>query len=51
MGATTKLPLTKEEKSLLRKSKVKVSDIHHFTTEQLASMLTIPLTRAAALKG
>ncbi|SFF57510.1 Pathogenicity locus [Halobacillus alkaliphilus] len=51
MGSTIKLQLTKEEKSLLRKSKVKISEIHTLTTEQIAAMLNIPNEKAKVLKG
>lgn len=51
LGASTKLPLTNEEKSKLRKSKVKISEIHTFHTEQIANKLNIPFTKTKGLKG
>lgn len=51
MGSNIKLPLTNEEKSKLRKSKVKVSELHTFNTEKIANTLNIPLSKAKVLKG
>lgn len=51
MGINPKLPLTNEEKLKLRKSKVKISEIHTFNTEQIVSTLNIPLDKAKVLKG
>ncbi|SFB37606.1 Pathogenicity locus [Lentibacillus halodurans] len=51
MDSNTKLPLTNEEKAKLRKSKVKISEIRTFNTEQIANMLYIPLAKAKVLKG
>ena len=51
MGSTIKLPLTNEEKALLRKSKVKISDLHHLNTEDIASMLNTTFFKANTLKG
>ncbi|MFZ0371557.1 MAG: helix-hairpin-helix domain-containing protein [Halobacillus sp.] len=51
MGSRIKLPLTNEEKALLRKSKVKISDLHHFNIEDIASMLNTTFFKASTLKG
>ncbi|ASF40640.1 Pathogenicity locus [Halobacillus halophilus] len=51
LGTTTKLPLTNEEKSLLRKAKVKINDLNHFNTEDIARMLNTTFFKANTLKG
>ncbi|WP_237563724.1 helix-hairpin-helix domain-containing protein [Halalkalibacter okhensis] len=51
MSSNPTLPLTHEEKSILRKEKVKIRDIHYLRTEQIAQMLTITYERAKILKG
>ncbi|WP_096199577.1 helix-hairpin-helix domain-containing protein [Bacillus sp. FJAT-45350] len=51
MGSNTKLPLTHEEKSKLRKANVKISELHTFNAEEIAQLLNIPLGKANVLKG
>lgn len=51
MSSGTKLPLTDGEKSKLRKAKVKISEIHTFSKEQIVQMLDVSVERAKILKG
>ncbi|MGP4074743.1 helix-hairpin-helix domain-containing protein [Halobacillus sp. K22] len=51
MTSTIKLPLTNEEKSKLKKSKIKISEIHTIDTEQIANTLNFPFSKAKVLKG
>ena len=51
VGATTKLPLTDDEKSKLRKAKIKMADLHTFTRDEIAHMLDVSDERATILKG
>lgn len=51
MSSGTKLPLTDCEKSKLRKAKVKISEIHTFSKEQIVQMLDVSVERAKILKG
>ncbi|WP_121662014.1 helix-hairpin-helix domain-containing protein [Metabacillus litoralis] len=51
MGVSIKLLLSDEEKSQLRRVKVRVNELYTFDTEQIAQMLNISNTRAKALKG
>lgn len=51
MSSNPKLPLTQNEKAKLRKAKVKISEVHTLSTEQLAQMLNIPDERARTVKG
>ncbi|WP_018930500.1 helix-hairpin-helix domain-containing protein [Gracilibacillus lacisalsi] len=51
MSSNTKLPLTDVEKSKLRRSKVKMSEVHTFNKEQIAQMLDISVDKAKNLKG
>lgn len=41
MGVSIKLPLSDEEKSQLRRVKVRVNELYTFDTEQIAQMLNI----------
>ena len=51
VGATTKLPLTDDEKSKLRKAKIKMADLHTFTRDEIAQLLDVSDERATILKG
>ncbi|MFM1651618.1 helix-hairpin-helix domain-containing protein [Brevibacillus sp. B_LB10_24] len=51
LSSGTKLPLTDCEKSKLRKAKVKISEIHTFSKEQIVQMLDVSVERAKILKG
>ncbi|UTI41029.1 hypothetical protein [Niallia sp. RD1] len=51
MSSNPKLRLTQNEKTKLRKAKVKISEVHTLSTEQLAQMLNIPDERARTVKG
>jgi len=51
LSSNPKLPLTQNEKAKLRKAKVKISEVHTLSTEQLAQMLNIPDERARTVKG
>lgn len=45
------MPLTQEEKSLLRKWKIKKSDIHKFEVQDIINILNVSKDRAEILKG
>ncbi|WP_036822286.1 helix-hairpin-helix domain-containing protein [Pontibacillus yanchengensis] len=51
LSSNIKLPLSQEEKSILRKTNLKMSDIHTFNTEEIADLLDIPVRKAETLKG
>ncbi|WP_026675205.1 helix-hairpin-helix domain-containing protein [Alkalihalobacterium bogoriense] len=51
MISIIKLPLTQEEKSKLRKARVKISELHIFTVDHISELLDIPLEKAKTLKG
>lgn len=51
MGLNIKLPLTHEEKSKLRKAKVKITELYTFNTEQIVYMLNVNREKAKVLKG
>lgn len=51
MSANPKFPLKDNEKTILRNRKVKLKELHTFTTEKIAEMLDIPPDRANVLKG
>ncbi|PIB73047.1 helix-hairpin-helix domain-containing protein, partial [Pseudomonas sp. 2822-17] len=44
-------PLTDDEKTKLRRAKVKMSDLHHFSKDQIAEKLDVSIDRANMLKG
>jgi Pathogenicity locus len=46
-----KLPLSQEEKQILRKMKVKLSDFHKLGTEEIKDMFDVSNERAKTLKG
>lgn len=46
-----KLPLSQEEKQILRKMKVKLSDFHKLGLEEIKDMFDISNERARTLKG
>jgi Pathogenicity locus len=51
MGSITKLPLTTEEKAKLRKARIRMSEIHHFNTEEISQVLNISSDKARKIKG
>ncbi|QDP41944.1 helix-hairpin-helix domain-containing protein [Radiobacillus deserti] len=51
MAKSIKLPLTNEERTLLRKAKIKINEVHTTETDQLATILNAPHSRAKTLKG
>ncbi|WP_077622947.1 helix-hairpin-helix domain-containing protein [Sediminibacillus massiliensis] len=46
-----KLPLTNQEKLLLRKSKIRMSDLHQLKVEEIAEYIDVSFVRAKTLKG
>lgn len=51
LSSNPKLFLTDDEKSKLRRAKVKIREIHTLNKEQIAQMLDISVERAKILKG
>ena len=51
MSSNPKLPLTQNEKIKLRNAKVRISDVHTLSIDQLVQMLDIPVWRAMIIKG
>jgi len=43
MSSNPKLPLTQNEKIKLRNAKVRISDVHTLSIDQLVQMLDIPV--------
>ncbi|WP_175986417.1 helix-hairpin-helix domain-containing protein [Bacillus sp. Marseille-Q1617] len=50
-GKSPKLPLTDDERSSLRRAKIKLSDVNHISPEELSERLEIPFERARYLVG
>jgi Pathogenicity locus len=50
-GKSPKLPLTDEERSSLRREKIRLKEIKHYSPEELGKRLGIPLERAHYLVG
>ncbi|MEN2464429.1 helix-hairpin-helix domain-containing protein [Ornithinibacillus sp. FSL M8-0202] len=51
MSSNPKLPLTLEERVMLRKAKVKLTEIRTLYTERIASLLNASIDRARIIKG
>lgn len=51
MSAAIKLPLTDDEKSMLRQAKVKIADVHRLTKDEIAERLGVSNDRANVIKG
>ena len=51
LSSNPKLPLTQNEKTKLRKAKVKISEVHMFNIDQLVQMMDISVERAMIIKG
>jgi len=51
LSSNPKLSLTQNEKTKLRKAKVKISEVHTLNIEQLAQLLNISVERARTIKG
>lgn len=50
-GKRPKLPLTQEEKQILRKMKIKLSDFHKLKIDEITNFLGVSNQRAKMLKG
>ncbi|MEL3972924.1 helix-hairpin-helix domain-containing protein [Rossellomorea oryzaecorticis] len=50
-GKSPRLPLTDDERTSLRRAKIKLSDVHHISPEELSERVEIPLERARYLVG
>ncbi|WP_273128056.1 helix-hairpin-helix domain-containing protein [Bacillus weihaiensis] len=48
---TPKLPLSQEQKSLLRKKKMKICDIHRLHIEEIQELFSLTIGEAKTLKG
>ncbi|WP_233549530.1 helix-hairpin-helix domain-containing protein [Lysinibacillus yapensis] len=51
MSSNPKLPLTQNEKTKLRKAKVKICELHTLGIDQLVQMMDISVERAMIIKG
>ena len=51
MGAAIKLPLTDDEKSKLRKAKVKIAEVHRLTKDEIAELIGVSDERANIIRG
>ncbi|WP_404458614.1 helix-hairpin-helix domain-containing protein [Oceanobacillus kapialis] len=51
MTTNPKLPLSNDERVVLRKAKVKLRELHTFDSEQIAQLLGVSSNRAKTLKG
>ena len=51
MSSNPKLSLTQNEKTKLRKAKVKISEVHILSIDQLAQIMDISVERAKIIKG
>ncbi|GEN45446.1 helix-hairpin-helix domain-containing protein [Alkalibacillus haloalkaliphilus] len=51
MTATTKLPLTSNERGRLRKNKIKLNEVHYLEIDFLSNVLEVPNERALELRG
>ena len=51
MSSNPKLPLTQSEKTKLRKAKVKISEVHTLSIDQLIEIMDTSLERAKIIKG
>ncbi|MFJ7734471.1 helix-hairpin-helix domain-containing protein [Lysinibacillus sp. NPDC097231] len=51
MSSNPTLPLTQNEKTKLRKSKVKISKVHTFSIDKLVQMMDISVEKARIIKG
>ncbi len=51
MSSNPTLPLTQNEKTKLRKSKVKISKVHTFSVDKLVQMMDISVEKARIIKG
>jgi len=51
LSSNPTLPLTQNEKTKLRKSKVKISKVHTFSVDKLVQMMDISVEKARIIKG